>query len=190
MGFFFEVLAGRPFLQPAQDGESDAPTSARHLISNRAAKRDKLTHLVEAVVRSCKGLKGLGFLEQLAHETQGIDAPKNRSFPNPTEHICPSELTSPPSLSLSQLTGGLDQKGIHSDSLTWLDVDGMVPIELANRSCPTSNISTPELSPWFGGLPHWKTHPYIFPRLPTINLMGFTESTKDFTLQHPGQHFF
>ena len=101
MGFFFEVLAGRPFLQPAQDGESDAPTSARHLISNRAAKRDKLTHLVEAVVRSCKGLKGLGFLEQLAHETQGIDAPKNHSFPNPTEHICPSELTSPPSLSLS-----------------------------------------------------------------------------------------
>ena len=31
----------------------------------------------------------------------------------------------------------------------------------------------------------------MFPRLPTtINLIGFTESTKDFTLQKPGQPFF
>ena len=31
---------------------------------------------------------------------------------------------------------------------------------------------------------------FIYPRLPTaINLIGFTESTKDFTLQKPGQPF-
>ena len=36
-----------------------------------------------------------------------------------------------------------------------------------------------------------KGYIYIYPRLPTtITLIGFTESTKDFTLQTPGQPYF